>query len=79
MKALAQETGARAFFPMQLDELEGVYASIAEELATQYAIGYVSRNPVRNGAFRRLVVRLTTLPGTKPRTRTGYFADASRR
>jgi hypothetical protein len=32
MKALAQETGARSFFPMELNELAGVYASIAEEL-----------------------------------------------
>ena len=45
MKALAQETGARAFFPTELGELAGVYASIAEELATQYAIGYASKNP----------------------------------
>ena len=79
MRALADETGARAFFPDQAADLKSVYETVAAELAAQYALGYVSRNPVRNGAFRRLVVRLTTLPGTRPRTRTGYFAEASRR
>ena len=75
MRALADETGARAFFPDQAGDLKSVYDAVAAELAAQYALGYVSRNPVRNGAFRRLVVRLTELPGTRPRTRTGYFAE----
>lgn len=79
MRALADETGARAFFPDQAGDLKAVYDTVAAELAAQYALGYVSRNPVRNGAFRRLVVRVVQLPGTRSRTRTGYFADATRR
>jgi len=51
---------------------------VAAELAAQYALGYVSRNPMRNGAWRRLVVRVADQPGTRPRTRTGYFADPRR-
>ena len=78
MRALADETGARAFFPDRAGDLKAVYDTVAAELAAQYALGYVSRNPIRNGAFRRLVVRVTQLPGTRPRTRTGYFADARR-
>lgn len=79
MKALAQETGARAFFPMQLDELEGVYASIAEELATQYAIGYSSKNPKQDGAYRRVIVRIADQPTTNTRTRAGYTAPRAQR
>jgi Ca-activated chloride channel homolog len=79
MRVLADETGARAFFPDRVADLKAVYDAVAAELGAQYALGYVSRNPMRNGAWRRLVVRLTQLPGTKPRTRTGYFADAARR
>ena len=78
MRALADETGARAFFPDRVADLKDVYDAVAAELGAQYALGYVSRNPLRNGAWRRLVVRLAQLPGTKPRTRTGYFADARR-
>jgi Ca-activated chloride channel family protein len=76
MRALADETGARAFFPDAAADLPGVYDTVASELASQYALGYVSRNPIRNGAWRRLVVRVAAaVQGVRPRTRTGYFAD----
>jgi Ca-activated chloride channel homolog len=76
MKQLARETGARAFFPTGLASLAEAYAEIGRELAAQYAIGYVSRNPMRNGAFRRVTVRVSDNPGAQPRTRTGYLAAA---
>lgn len=74
MKALAQETGARAFFPVSIADLAGVYNTIAEELASQYALGYTSKNPKRDGAFRRVVVRVEDHPGARTRTRSGYQA-----
>jgi Ca-activated chloride channel homolog len=76
MKQLARETGAKAFFPTGQSSLAEAYAEIGRELATQYAIGYVSRNPMRNGAFRRVTVRVSDSPGAQPRTRTGYLAAA---
>ncbi len=79
MKALAQETGARSFFPTRLSELSGVYASIAEELATQYAIGYSSKNPRMDGTYRRVIVRVADKPGIRTRTRTGYTAPRAQR
>ncbi len=75
MKALAQETGARAFFPAGIAELSGVYSSIAAELASQYALGYVSKNPLRDGRFRKVTVRVADHPGVAPRTRSGYVAS----
>ena len=79
MKALAQETGARAFFPSQLNELSGVYAMIAAELATQYAIGYSSKNPRMDGSYRRVIVRIADKPGISIRTRAGYTAPRAQR
>jgi Ca-activated chloride channel family protein len=79
MKALAQETGARSFFPTELNELSGVYASIAQELATQYAIGYSSKNPKLDGSYRRVVVRIADKPGIRTRTRAGYTAPRVQR
>jgi Ca-activated chloride channel homolog len=74
MKSLAQETGARAFFPMEIGELAGVYAAIADEIANQYALGYVSKNPKRDGAYRRVIVRVTDRAGMQTRTRSGYLS-----
>jgi Ca-activated chloride channel homolog len=77
MRQLAQETGGRSFFPSRIDELTSVYAQIADELASQYTIGYTSKNTRRDGAFRRIVVQ-TTRAGTTPRTKRGYFAPTAR-
>ena len=73
MKELAMVTGARAFFPTAITELAGVYGVIAEELASQYSLGYSSSNPGRDGVYRRVDVRIAR-PGIRARTRTGYLA-----
>ena len=79
MRALAQETGARSFFPAEIGELVSVYGSIAEELASQYAIGYTPKNPKRDGAFRRVIVQVEDHPGARTRTRSGYPAPRETR
>ena len=45
-------------FPNSLSELDAVYDRIAEELRTQYSLGYVSSNKRRDGKWRRIVVRV---------------------
>ena len=46
---------------------------ITQELSNQYAIGYTSKNPRRDGAFRRIVVRVAE-SNVRTRTRSGYQA-----
>ena len=73
MRALALETGARSFAPTDIAELAGIYGTIAQELANQYSIGYTSKNPRQDGAYRHVVVRVDQ-PGARTRTRSGYVA-----
>ena len=73
MRQLAQETGGRAFSPERIEDLEGVYSQIADELASQYTLGYTSKNPRNDGAFRRIVVQVARESLT-PRTKRGYYA-----
>ena len=73
MRQLAQETGGRAFFPARIEDLSGVYAQISNELSSQYTIGYTSKNNIRNGAWRRVVVQIAR-PNATPRTKKGYYA-----
>ncbi len=77
MKTLAQATGGRSFFPSKVDDLDGVYAQIADELASQYTIGYTSKNARRDGAWRRIIVQVTR-PNVTPRAKTGYYAPTAR-
>lgn len=72
LKQLAQETGGRSFFPTSVHELPKIYEQISQELATLYSIAYSSKNPLRNGAWRRIVVRVAK-PGLIARTRQGYY------
>ena len=76
MRQLAQETGGRAFFPARVEDLSGVYAQISDELSSQYTIGYTSKNQLRNGAWRRVVVQVTR-PNATPRTKKGYYAPTT--
>lgn len=73
LRQLAMETGGRSFFPGRIEDLAGVYSQIADELANQYSLGYVSNNPRRDGAWRPIVVQLTR-PNLTARTKRGYFA-----
>jgi Ca-activated chloride channel family protein len=76
LRQLAQETGGRSFFPGSVNELPRIYDQISQELSTLYSIGYSSRNPSRNGAWRRIVVRVAR-PGMLARTRQGYYGPTA--
>jgi Ca-activated chloride channel family protein len=78
MKSLAQETGAQSFFPLDVSELKGIYASIAQELASQYSMAYSPANGRTDGRYRRIVVRIADRPDLQLRTRSGYTAEAVR-
>ena len=72
LRQLSQETGGRVFFPTTVAELPKIYEQISEELASQYSLAYTSKNPMRNGAWRRIDVRVGK-PGLTARARRGYF------
>ena len=78
LRRIAQETGGRAFFPNAVAELPAIYKQISEELSSQYTIGYTSRNAKRDGAWRRIVVRVER-PGVAARTKQGYFGPTTSR
>lgn len=76
LKQLAFETGGRAWFPEHIGQLAGVYDQIASELASQYTIGYASKNSRRDGAWRRIVVRVKR-DNVTARTKQGYYAPSA--
>jgi Ca-activated chloride channel family protein len=77
MRTLARETGGRSFFPLKIEDLGDVYAQIADELASQYTLGYTSKNPKRDGAWRRLGVHVAR-SGVTARTKSGYYGPTMR-
>jgi VWFA-related protein len=73
MRQLAQETGGRPFSASSIDDLIGIYNQIADELSSQYTIGYLPKNTRRDGAWRQLIVQLPQ-SDTTARTKRGYYA-----
>jgi VWFA-related protein len=72
LRTLAQESGGRLFLPRDAAALSDVYQTIADELASQYVLGYTSNNTERAG-WRRVAVRVARA-GAQTRTRSGYYA-----
>lgn len=78
LRSLAQQTGGREFFVEDAKALPVIYQRIADELANQYSIGYMSKNSRRDGAYRRIVVRVDH-PSALTRTKHGYFGPGASR
>jgi len=72
LRSLTQTTGGRVFFVDTAAQLPTIYNQIADELASQYTIGYTSRNTSRDGAWRQISIKVDE-PGVVARTRAGYF------
>ncbi len=77
LERLARETGGRVSYVSHGGELADAYRAISAEVASQYTIGYVPREPPEPGAWHP--VRVTaTRKGVTVRHRAGYFTPALR-
>ncbi|MEO8480767.1 MAG: VWA domain-containing protein [Acidobacteriota bacterium] len=72
LRSLSQSSGGRVFFVDDPVQLSTIYGQIADELASQYIVGYSSKNQRRDGAWRQIAVRVAR-PGVTARTRAGYY------
>jgi VWFA-related protein len=78
VRAVAEGTGGRAFFPKRDADLKTAFAEIEQELRSQYLIAYSSTNKNRDGAYRQMRIEITNpalqKEQLKLRYRPGYFA-----
>ena len=72
MSKLAEETGGRAFFLKNVDELAGIYASVEQELRSQYLVAYQSTNISGGNTFRSVELKVGK-PGLEAKTIRGYY------
>ncbi|MGA9504005.1 MAG: VWA domain-containing protein [Terriglobales bacterium] len=74
MKKLTQETGGRVIeVGNKIEKLRQAFDQISQELRSQYNIGYVPTNTVRDGSFRRVEIK-PNQSDYKIQTRSGYYA-----
>jgi VWFA-related protein len=70
---LASDTGGRAF--LDSNDFSKIFRGVQQDTSTYYLLGYHSTNPLRDGHYRRIVVK-SNVPGAKIDYRRGYYAPA---
>ena len=73
LKKLSEETGGRVIRVDRIKDTAAAFQQIAEELRTQYLLGYTSTNTKADGTFRKIRVRVRG-GDYKVQARRGYYA-----
>lgn len=77
---LSRDTGGKYFYASGLEQLDGAFRQISEELRTQYLIAYYPSSRLSNSEFRHIEIKVapTTADGNageyQVRHRTGYYS-----
>jgi Ca-activated chloride channel family protein len=75
MNDLAKASGGKNFVAASLQDARAAFAQVANEIGTQYSLGYYPTNKARDGKFRKIRIEVRGVPD-KPqvRAREGYYA-----
>ncbi|HYR76125.1 MAG TPA: VWA domain-containing protein [Pyrinomonadaceae bacterium] len=74
MNEMARASGGRNFAAASLNEARAAFAQVANEIGTQYSLGYYPTNKARDGRFRQIKVELRGVKDATVRAREGYNA-----
>jgi len=69
---IVQESGGRIIQLGHINEIEGAFAAVLQELRDQYVLGYYPSQSLGNGSWHEVQVR-TRQPRLAVRTRVGYI------
>lgn len=78
LKALAEASGALDYYPKDLAEVDRITPQVAHEIRNQYILAYLPTNAALDGSFRKISVKITGFGNPVVRTRSGYYATATR-
>jgi VWFA-related protein len=73
LKAIADATGGRAFYPTRIEDVATGFTNIEEELRSQYLLEYIPADFKQDGSFRTIYLHALD-ERYHVRTHTGYFA-----
>lgn len=72
---LADESGGLYYKAKKIEDLEGVYGEVIEDLGKVYSVGYKPTNDKRDHTWRTVKIQLPNLPDLSTRARPGYYAN----
>jgi VWFA-related protein len=74
MNEMARASGGRNFSAATLQDARAAFAQVANEIGTQYSLGYYPSNKTRDGQFRKITVQLRGVKDAQVRAREGYYS-----
>lgn len=74
LTTLAGETGGRVFLPAEAEQPDRIFEQVVHDLQNQFSLGYVPKNPRRDGRWRQILVSLRAASRLQLRHRLGYYA-----
>src|SRR5713101_6014090 len=74
MNAMAKDSGGKNFAAADPQDARAAFAQVANEIGTQYSLGYYPSNKIHNGQFRQIKVELRSVKDANVRAREGYYA-----
>lgn len=74
LSLMSQETGGRYYKAKAIEDLEGVYGQVLNDLSRIYTLGYIPTNEKRDGAWRNVRVAVPGRPELTVKTKSGYYA-----
>jgi Ca-activated chloride channel family protein len=77
MNRLARDSGGKTFPAADLRDARRAFRQVAEDIGTQYSLGYYSTNTARDGSFRKINVQVRSVKDAQVRAREGYQAPKS--
>jgi len=75
LNLLADETGGLYYKARKIEDLNGIYDQVIQDLGKVYSLGYTSTRPQRDGTWRTVKVEIANRPDLKTRARPGYYAN----
>ena len=75
LNLLADETGGLYYKARKIEDLNGIYDQVIQDLGKVYSLGYTSTRPQRDRTWRTVKVEIANRPDLKTRARPGYYAN----
>jgi Ca-activated chloride channel family protein len=74
LKELAEATGGLDYYPKDVAEVAKITPQVANEIRSQYYLGYSPSNTNLDGTFRQISVKVTGYNKPTVRAKRGYYA-----
>lgn len=74
LERISKETGGRLFEVSKKEPIDKIYASVAEELRTQYSLGYTPDKSNTESGYRKITLTAKQ-KDLRVQTREGYYAE----